>query len=129
MKTPSLSTLSGEINLRNYAIDVLGPELGRAERRSKARIKHPFPTRAWGADANGQAFEVDCALDNMSSSGLYLRMAPQMKAGSELNVVVKFSNGLDTGATAMLFGQILRFESGTDGLNGVAIAIKRHEFL
>ena len=129
MKPPPDFSLSGEIKLRRSGTGGGDIRSGMAERRRKARISQPFPTRAWGTDTEGQSFEVDCALDNISSSGLYLRMAPQMKSGTELNVVVKFLSDENAGPTALLVCEVLRAEDQPDGQHGFAMAIKAHHFL
>ena len=126
-KTARLS-LSGELRTRRELAGIVSPEAGIAERRSKPRLNEPFPARAWGKDAAGQAFEDDCVLDNISSTGLYLRLPRQMKSGAELSVVIKFLNGRD-GATALLLGHVLRDEPQPDGRYGIAMAIKDHHFL
>jgi hypothetical protein len=123
---PSRLTLSGEIEVRKKAID---SRPSPSERRAKPRISQPFPTNTWGVDVRGQTFEIEADLENMSSTGLYLRVSRQMKLGDELNVRIKFSNGIKTGATALLLGRVLRVEPGVDGLNGIALAIKQYEFV
>ncbi len=122
-------SLSGEIDLRRDPSVAGLLQRDVTERRNKPRINLPFPTRAWGVDVQGQAFEVDCQLDNMSSKGLYLRMPWKMKSGDELNLVIKFGNGFDSGATALLRGLIMRDEPQTDGRHGIAVAVKEYHFL
>jgi len=122
-------TLSGELRLLRDDLGVPARQTGMGERRIKPRLNQSFPTRAWGTDAAGQAFEVDCLLDNISSTGLYLRIPGQMKLGAELSMVIKFLNDRETGATAVLRGHILRDEPQPDGRHGVAVAIKEHYFL
>ena len=123
-------TLSGEIHLENEpGADEVLEEMGIAERRAKLRINHPFPTKVWGTDATGQAFEVDCVLDNLSSTGLYLRLPRQIKLGAELSVIIRFLHQGRDGAVAHLLGQVLRDEPQSDGHHGLALAIKEHHFL
>lgn len=129
MDSRSPFTLSGELGLRRDEIEDSGPGSGMAERRRKFRVKHPFPTRAYGTDKQGQSFEVDCALDNISSRGLYLHMPAEVKLGMDLNVVVKFADGTKPGATAVLSCEVLRDEVQNDGQQGVAMAIKKHHFV
>jgi len=129
MDSRSPFTLSGELGLRRDEIDASGPGSGQAERRLKLRVKYPFPTRAYGTDAQGQPFDVDCSLDNISSRGLYLRMSPQVTSGVNLNVIVKFADGPRPGATAVLFCEVLRDEIQVDGQHGIAMAIKKHHFV
>jgi hypothetical protein len=122
-------TLSGELRLLRDELGVEEPKAATGERRIKPRLSQPFPTRAWGTDVANQAFEIDCLLDNISSTGLYLRIPGQMKLGDELSVVIKFLNDHNTGATAVMRGQILRDEPQPDGRHGVAVAIRDHYFL
>jgi PilZ domain len=124
---PSRLTLSGEIHLRREATDVDSLP-GLAERRVKPRLKHPFPTTARGTDAKGELFELDCVLDNVSSTGVYLRLPRRMNLGAEMNVIIKFVNGR-SGATAFLMTEVLRDEPQSDGNHGLALAIKDHYFL
>jgi hypothetical protein len=125
---PSRITLSGELKQRREMADVEAAQAGKGERRAKPRLKEPFPTRAWGTDAAGQAFEIDGVLDNISSTGLYLRVPRQMKLGAEITVIIKFLHGRD-GATALLRVQVLRDELQPDGRHGLALKIKEHHFL
>ena len=122
-------TLSGELGLRRDELDSREPQPGTPERRVKPRIKHAFPTRAFGTDANGESFEIECALDNISSKGLYLRTSRQLRIGVDVNVVVRFVKSEDAGATALLICEILRDEPQPDGQHGIAMAIKNYHFL
>jgi hypothetical protein len=122
-------TLSGEINVRRDLVDSRADKPDMIERRRKARIRDPFPTNAWGVDVRGRAFELEAGLENMSSSGLYLRMPRRMKLGDDLNLRIRFSNGIEAGATALLRGRVLRVEPGVDGLIGTALAIEYYEFI
>jgi len=122
-------TLSGELRLRrDLAGNIIG-EVRIEERRAKPRLTEPFPTKAWGTDAEGRLFESDGVLDNISSTGLYLRLPRRMNSGAELSLVIKFLNGHGTGATALLLGHILRDEPQPDGHHGLALAINEHHFL
>jgi hypothetical protein len=120
-------TLSGEIRLSRKAAEAL--EVGITERRAKARISQPFPTKAQGTDAAGQSFELDCAVDNISSSGVYLRLPRQIELGAQLDLVIKFETIQGTGARAFLRCQVLRNEPGVGGLCGLALAISSYRFL
>jgi len=119
-------TLSGEINLRKDHVDA---EAGTRERRAKARICEPFPTTVTGTDKDGRGFQLEAEMGNISSSGLYLRMPRQLNIGDDMKFLIKFSNGISTGATASVLGRVLRVESGVDGLNGFGLAITHYEFV
>jgi len=99
------------------------------ERRQKGRIREPFPARIWGIDSGNLPFNVDCVLDNMSSTGLYLKMMRPVDVGSEVRLIVHLLSGPTTGSTASLQGKILRDELLADGRHGLAIAISKHRFL
>jgi hypothetical protein len=102
---------------------------GERERRGKLRVKEPFPARIWGVDSGDLPFNFDCVIDNISSSGLYLRMPRQMPQGGEVRLIVHQLNGATSGASTNIHGEILRDEPQPDGSHGIAVAIKRHEFL
>ena len=125
-RTRSEATLSGEINLRR---DHIAAELGAIERRGKPRLREPFPATVRGVDMDGRAFQLHAELGNMSSSGLYFRMAHGVKIGEDLNFSIKFTNGISTGATAHVLARVVRVEPGLDGLNGLGLAIMNYEFV
>jgi hypothetical protein len=99
------------------------------ERRVKLRIRQPFPTIVEGSDSDGQAFHFSTELENISSTGLYLRMPRQVNVGDDLKFLISLSNGFKPGATASGVGRVLRVEAGLDGLNGFALAILQYEFI
>jgi hypothetical protein len=99
------------------------------ERRQKGRIVEPFPARIWGIDSGDLPFNVDCVLDNISSTGIYLKLARPVDVGSEVRLIVHLLSGPTTGSTASVQGKILRDELQADGRHGLAIAISRHRFL
>jgi hypothetical protein len=102
---------------------------GDLERRAKHRVSEPFPARIWGVDSGELPFNIDVVLDNISSTGLYLRVQREMKIGNEVRLIVHFLSGPTTGSTATISGEILRNEPQPDGRHGIAVAIKRHKFL
>jgi len=106
-------------------------DIGRhyVERRRKPRLAEPFPARLSGIDSGLAPFYVDCLLDNISSTGLYLRMPKFVDSGSKVRLIVHLLNGSCEGATVALQGCILRSELQADGKHGLAIAIKNHWFL
>jgi hypothetical protein len=80
-RTRSEATLSGEIDLRR---DHLAADSRAVERRVKTRLREPFPATVRGVDTEGRAFQLHAELGNMSSSGLYFRMAHGVNVGEEL---------------------------------------------
>jgi len=99
------------------------------ERRRKARIREPFPARIWGVDSGNLPFNVDGVVDNISSTGLYLRTPRLVDPGSEVRLIVHLLHGPTSGVTASLQGRIVRTESQADGRYGLAIASSKHKFL
>lgn len=102
------------------------------ERRSKPRIDIPFPVKVQGVDANGESFEIDSLLDNLSASGLYLRMALTLNQGAELLVLVQLpTDSVDEAGASQIEtrGVILRAEPQPDGACGMAVRFTNHRFV
>ena len=99
------------------------------ERRAKPRSSQALPARVWGVDINDQPFSFDCHLDNMSASGLYLRLPRRLKFSSVVSVVVRLLNGPLAGMSAAIKGTVIRDESKPDGHRGVGIRIIEHKFI
>lgn len=99
------------------------------DRRARPRLQEHFPARIWGADSDALPFVIDCVLDNISSTGLYLQMPRQMQKGGEVKVIVHLFTGPTSGDSACIYGEILRDEPLPDGRHGIAVAIKGHKFL
>lgn len=97
----------------------------RVERRGKPRIRRFFSVRVAGVDTNGERFRFEAALDNISSSGLYLYSPRPLEAGARLFLVVRFAPDQIADMRAPRFamlGVVRRAESKPDGSHGVAIA-------
>lgn len=102
---------------------------GDLERRAKPRLQEHFPALLCGVDSGDLTFSVDCVIDNISSTGLYLRMPRQMPTGGERRVIVHLLGGPITGTIGGMYGEIMRDEVQPDGRHGIAVAIKRHKVL
>jgi len=101
----------------------------RRERRREPRLAQSFSARVWGVDIDHEAFGHDCVLDDISPSGLYLRMPWQIKSFSEISLVVRLVSGAIEGATAAIKGKVIRDEPETDGKRGIAVMITEFSFL
>src|SRR6185295_10428527 len=101
--------------------------LGRVERRGKHRLSDSLPARVWGVDLEGEIVSLDCRIDNLSSSGLFLRIPWQLKLDSQISLVVRLLNG--SGAMAAIRGKVLRDQPQLDGSRGIAVRITEHRFL
>jgi len=109
--------------------DVSSTQGPAVERRAKPRINAPFPTRVWAFDLAGNAFELDCVLDNLSARGVYLRLPKPLVSGDDLSLLVTFVMDAKRGAKALLRCEILRTDPEVNGQFGIAAAIKKHHFL
>jgi hypothetical protein len=94
------------------------------ERRAKPRISEPFPTTVSGIDKAGMPFEINCVLENMSSSGLYLKIPRKLEQGSEVMMMVKLSSAPSSGAGAAIRGVAVRSDVQADESWGLAVAIR-----
>jgi hypothetical protein len=102
------------------------------ERRAAPRIETPFPATVRSIDIDDQPFEAHTVLDNLSSCGLYLRLAWRVPQGSRLFVVVRLSavpNVGDSTAGIALRGVVLRTEPRPGGVFGTALRLTRHRFI
>ena len=99
------------------------------ERRLKPRSHDVLPARVWGVDIDDQPFSYDCYLDNISASGLFLRLPRRMKFSSSISLIVRLLNGPDEGTVAAIKGTVMREEAKSDGHRGIGIRITEHSFI
>jgi len=99
------------------------------ERRAKPRVAGPFPTSVSGIDKAGEFFELDCVLDNISSTGLYLKTPHQLERGSEVRLIVNFSADPSPAGGAVIRGVALRCDPQVDQRWGLAVAIREYAFI
>jgi hypothetical protein len=126
---PPCSDLGGETKTPPEATCVDEPDSGFTERRTKQRVSEPLIARAWGVDAAGDPFSIDCVLDNASVTGLYLRVPREMPSSSEISLVVRLFSGPRGRSTATIRGKVLRNDPKPDGRHGIAVAISELRFL
>src|SRR5436189_3310968 len=98
------------------------------ERRSKSRIYDPFPAIVSGVDVSGTTFKSKTILDNISTSGLYLRLMQRPEQRTKLYIVVQLSDTPIEGESMRLHisGEVLRVEPRLGGACGLAISIKHN---
>ena len=102
------------------------------ERRSKPRIHELFPVTVHGVDANGEAFEANGALDNLSADGLYMKLGQCIDPGATLTIIIQFwpaPINAEVTPRVLLYGMVLRAELLRGGECGVAIKFTHHRFL
>ena len=103
--------------------------LSPVERRAKPRCKDALPVRVWGVDIDDQPFSYECQLDNISASGLYLRLPRRMRFSSAISLVVSLLHGPAEGKAAAIKGLVIRDEMESDGHRGIGIRIIEHSFI
>ena len=121
----------------NYTLDYHLPvtestfRLSRSvfERRAKPRLHNRMTARVWGVDSDDQPFSLDCVLDNISASGLYLRLPRRMRFSASISLAVRLPNGPVDGRFAAINGTVVRGQMDHDGHRGVAVKIIEHCFI
>ena len=101
------------------------------ERRNKLRIAVPFHAIVTGTDLFGEKFSVETVLDNISAGGLYMRIVPRVRIGSELSINVGLHPNSHVTATSPRFcvnGIVLRAEEIAGAACGVALAFATVKF-
>ena len=99
------------------------------ERRAKPRSQNKLTARVWGVDRDDQPFSLDCVLDNISASGLYLRLPRRMKFSASISLAVRLPNASVDGRFAAINGTIIRNQIEHDGHAGLAVKIIEHSFI
>lgn len=107
----------------------LKPRHAVVERRAKPRANDALPARVWGVDVDDQPFGFDCLLDNMSASGVYLRLPRRVRFCSPMSLVVRLLKGPGENRAAAIKGTVIRDKAEPDGHIGVAIRIVEHQFI
>jgi PilZ domain-containing protein len=99
------------------------------ERRSKPRSTGALPARVWGVDSDDHPFSFDCLLDNISATGLYLRLPRRMNFSAAISLVVKLTHGPFQGMSAAIKGTVVRHRREVGGHTGIAVRIVEHRFI
>jgi hypothetical protein len=108
------------------------PHYTSQERRTSSRIETPFPAAVRSVDVDDQPFEEHAVLDNLSSGGLYLRLARRVQQGVRMFVLIRLSIALDANRSTSgiaLHGAALRVEPRPGGIFGTAISLAHHRFV
>jgi len=99
------------------------------ERRAKPRSNDALPARVLGVDSEDHPFSFDCQVENISGSGIYLRVPRRMKFSSAISLVVRLLNGPVEGAVAAIKGIVIRDQMESNGHSGIGIRIVEHRFI
>jgi hypothetical protein len=109
-----------------------GADYDGTERRSKPRIEGSFPTIVQGVDTSNETFQIETTIDNISASGLYLRLRQRLEPGTTLFFITSLSTPGSANVSAprlALHGVVLRTELKHGGACGVAVALSNYRFL
>jgi hypothetical protein len=103
------------------------------ERRKRLRIAGPYAARVRWAEAATGAVKRDAILENLSSSGLYMRITHGLEAGQSILVAFQMDPigrpAKGRAARVAVRGSVLRMELLDDGLWGVVVVFKQYRFL
>jgi hypothetical protein len=99
------------------------------ERRAKPRSHNKMIARVWGVDSDDHPFSLDCVLDNISASGLYLFLPRRMKFSASISLAVRLPNAPVNGMFAAINGTVIRDQMEHDGHTGVAVRINDLSFI
>ena len=95
-------------------------------------MRTPFPVTVRGVNENGEQFETDTYLNNLSAGGLHLRLAQPIKQGTKLFIIIWLAPAptreVATPRVAVR-GTALRVEPESDDMYGIGIRITHYKFL
>ena len=102
------------------------------DRRRNLRIDEHFPINVRGVDAKGEEFSTNTELENLSVSGLYMKLHHKVEPGERLFAILTLVTAADnerlSGRIAVR-GLVQRIEEGEGGIYGIAMRFTRYRFL
>ena len=104
----------------------------KLDRRRNLRIQEQFPVKVRGVDAEGETFDIDTVIENLSSGGLYFSLARRVALGERLFFVIYMSTGRNEEKSAPIVaahGNVIRSELSGNGSYGMGVAFYNHRFL
>jgi len=129
---PSRSTKTGRTVRYVSQANLSFARMQTAERRNTPRIYGSFPVRVRGRDSRGVRFEVDSVIDNLSATGLYVRIPKLVARGAHLFVVFRISGADSRHVPAVRIAArllVTRAEPQPDEATGVGGVFLRMRFL
>src|ERR1044071_4097103 len=102
------------------------------ERRKHLRLEDPFPAKVRGIDLDGNAFDIEVTVGNVSARGFYAGLPVNVGKGSKLSVMIRFSTAVIPKARPKLLsahGTVRRCEARADGTCGIYAEFEHHVFL
>jgi hypothetical protein len=109
-------------------------ETGRVlERRAKPRVKLQFPLVLCGLRENGDQFEEEGFLDNMSASGLFFWTEKLLYLEDRIFLTIQLSTSHTKAGIRSNYlstnGKVVRVERSASNYYGIAIAIEDYHFI
>jgi hypothetical protein len=101
------------------------------ERRGKPRMRCAYPAVVRGLSQMGKKFEETATVLNLSATGAYILLNRLIQNGQDLSVKIAFPTGsLEWGSANLnTNGVVVRTETLTEGVLGVAILLQRYRFI
>ncbi len=99
------------------------------ERREKVRIEGPFLARVRGVDADGERFDIETSLENLSASGLFMRISRPVKERTAIFVVLKIpvrQGAHGSGTCWAAQGLVRRVQKLDGGWCGLGVKLTRY---
>jgi hypothetical protein len=120
------------MNLSEKAITPSPRAYRGPERRRHVRLEDPFPARVQGIDADGNAFDLEVKIDDVSAGGLHMGLPHCVPVGAKLSTTISFTTVTMARSRAprlAIHGTVLRTDCRTEGTCAVAIEFEHHLFL
>lgn len=124
-KTESQGRQTKKTSAKRF-IKTISPTVVEINRRQEWRLELPLKTRIEGQLANGQKFQENTVIDNISSGGSYFCLNAGITVGSKLNMIVDLPKKLGEGQPLKLRigGIAVRLEKSTKKGKRQGVAVK-----
>jgi hypothetical protein len=102
------------------------------ERRKNPRIYEPFPVTVHCHDHETGGFRANTVVDDLSASGLYVKLPKKLECGTKIYIVIRFSLSPEKALRAPRIatdGEVTRVEPKPDGLWGISVSFRRQHFI
>jgi hypothetical protein len=101
------------------------------ERRGKPRMKCAYPAMVLWHSQDKKKFEENGTVLNLSASGVYVMLNRKIENEQELSVKIAFPTGsLELGSSKLnTSGVVVRTETISEGVLGIAIQLQRYRFV
>jgi hypothetical protein len=102
-----------------------------ADRRTKPRVACDYPVLIEGIDVQGNKYNENARLANLSATGLYMKAHRNIEFGSILSVTVLLTSALIDKDTPRIAtnGTVVRTDPQMDGTCGIAVKFNSYRFL